>query len=256
MASSKMDRLQKQATRTGRGLFDGYVKMNAREELPESTNIITSDINDRDETTAKVNALDDSLVNEKDEKSASVMEKHPSKKQKEGPTVHTDDDTLSRRPVEPIEEGTDNREKIDVVVEEILKGVSPEDGIMTSEKADMEESKSDDEENMSASTEMLEKSSKSKDDTAVSESVKTEIKNDPKGDEKPAKKQNGRYEKDKFLLLDIRGYRDYIEHIAKAANMSATKYIRSLIEQDMEKNKEIYLAQKQLEERLRAKSGK
>ena len=62
-----------------------------------------------------------------------------------------------------------------------------------------------------------------------------------------------RYEKDKFLLLDIRGYRDYVEHMAKAANMSATKYIRSLIEQDMMKNLDIYQAHKQLEERLKGR---
>ena len=65
--------------------------------------------------------------------------------------------------------------------------------------------------------------------------------------------KSSRYEKDKFLLLDIRGYRDYVEHMAKAANMSATKYIRSLIEQDMMKNMDIYQAHKELEERLRGR---
>ncbi len=65
--------------------------------------------------------------------------------------------------------------------------------------------------------------------------------------------KSSRYEKDKFLLLDIRGYRDYVEHMAKAANMSATKYIRSLIEQDMLKNMDIYQAHKELEERLRGR---
>ncbi len=64
-----------------------------------------------------------------------------------------------------------------------------------------------------------------------------------------------RYEKEKFLLLDIRGYRDYVEHMAKAANMSATKYIRNLIQQDMDKNNDIYLAHKALEEKLRGRSG-
>ena len=66
-----------------------------------------------------------------------------------------------------------------------------------------------------------------------------------------AKGENSRYEKDKFLLLDIRGYRDYVEHMAKAANMSATKYIRNLIDQDMQRNMDIYQAHKELEERLR-----
>ncbi|RKM53983.1 hypothetical protein D6853_14635 [Butyrivibrio sp. X503] len=63
--------------------------------------------------------------------------------------------------------------------------------------------------------------------------------------------KTSRYEKEKFLLLDIRGYRDYVEHMAKAANMSATKYIRSLIEQDMSENMDIYEAHKALEERLK-----
>ncbi len=67
--------------------------------------------------------------------------------------------------------------------------------------------------------------------------------------EKPEKAS--RYEKEKFLLLDIRGYRDYVEHMAKAANMSATKYIRSLIEEDMNKNMDIYEAHKALEEKLK-----
>lgn len=62
-----------------------------------------------------------------------------------------------------------------------------------------------------------------------------------------------RYEKDKFLLLDVRGYRDYVEHMAKAANMSATKYIRSLIEADMQKNMDIYEAHKALEEKFKGR---
>ena len=66
---------------------------------------------------------------------------------------------------------------------------------------------------------------------------------------------NSRYEKEKFLLLDIRGYRDYIEHMAKAANMSATKYIRNLIQLDMDKNMDIYEAHKALEEKLRGRTG-
>ena len=73
--------------------------------------------------------------------------------------------------------------------------------------------------------------------------------------ESNSSKANSRYEKDKFLLLDIRGYRDYVEHMAKAANMSATKYIRNLIDQDMEKNRDIYEAHKALEEKLRMRSG-
>ena len=63
--------------------------------------------------------------------------------------------------------------------------------------------------------------------------------------------KTSRYEKDKFLLLDIRGLRDYVEHMAKASNMSATKYIRNLIEKDWEQNNDIYQAHKALEERLK-----
>jgi hypothetical protein len=68
-------------------------------------------------------------------------------------------------------------------------------------------------------------------------------------------KSASRYEKEKFLLLDIRGYRDYVEHMAKAANMSATKYIRSLIQADMDKNMDIYEAHKALEEMLKGRAG-
>lgn len=68
-------------------------------------------------------------------------------------------------------------------------------------------------------------------------------------------KTGSRYEKEKFLLLDIRGYRDYVEHMAKAANMSATKYIRNLIKLDMDKNMDIYEAHKALEEKLKGRSG-
>ena len=74
------------------------------------------------------------------------------------------------------------------------------------------------------------------------------VKKEPKGEKT---EKTSRYEKEKFLLLDIRGLRDYVEHMAKAANMSATKYIRSLIEQDMSENMDIYEAHKALEERLK-----
>ncbi len=77
-------------------------------------------------------------------------------------------------------------------------------------------------------------------------------------EESEEKKQNSkpasRYEKDKFLLLDIRGYRDYVEHMAKASNTSATKYIRNLIQLDMEQNHDIYEAHKALEEKLKGRT--
>lgn len=66
-------------------------------------------------------------------------------------------------------------------------------------------------------------------------------------------KAGSRYEKEKFLLLDIRGLRDYVEHMAKASNMSATKYIRNLIEIDMRQNMDIYEAHKRLEEQLKGR---
>ena len=77
--------------------------------------------------------------------------------------------------------------------------------------------------------------------------------NEPKATGRQPKQDKSRYEKEKFLLLDIRGYRDYVEHMAKASNMSATKYIRSLIEQDMMRNMDIYQQHKQLEEALKAR---
>ncbi len=82
------------------------------------------------------------------------------------------------------------------------------------------------------------------------EKVTSKINKSEKPVSKAKDKPASRYEKDKFLLLDIRGYRDYVEHMAKAANTSATKYIRSLIEQDMEQNMDIYEAHKELERRL------
>lgn len=82
------------------------------------------------------------------------------------------------------------------------------------------------------------------------EKVISKINKEEKPAQKAKEKPASRYEKDKFLLLDIRGYRDYVEHMAKAANTSATKYIRSLIEQDMEQNMDIYEAHKELERRL------
>lgn len=84
----------------------------------------------------------------------------------------------------------------------------------------------------------------------IIEEVQTEINKMENKPKREADKSTSRYEKDKFLLLDIRGYRDYVEHMSKAANMSATKYIRGLIEKDMEKNRDIYDAHKKLEQML------
>ena len=99
----------------------------------------------------------------------------------------------------------------------------------------------------------VEESGISSTDAAVNETmvIKEEINNTSRMTKNKSEKSGSRYEKDKFLLLDIRGYRDYVEHMAKAANMSATKYIRNLIEMDKRKNNEIYEAHKALEEKLR-----
>ena len=86
------------------------------------------------------------------------------------------------------------------------------------------------------------------------EEIKTEVNKSNKKASNAEDKSASRYEKDKCLLLDIRGYRDYVEHMSKAANMSATKYIRGLIEKDMEKNKDIYDAHKKLEQMLMNRS--
>ena len=91
--------------------------------------------------------------------------------------------------------------------------------------------------------------------TPVQAPVQPEIMPEPQVQASTTKsaKTGSRYEKEKFLLLDIRGLRDYVEHMAKASNMSATKYIRNLIEIDMRQNMDIYEAHKRLEEQLRGR---
>ncbi len=88
----------------------------------------------------------------------------------------------------------------------------------------------------------------------VQEEIKVSVNNVDNAEKQTSAKGSSRYEKEKFLLLDIRGYRDYVEHMAKAANTSATKYIRKLIQQDMDKNMDIYEAHKALEEKLKGRS--
>lgn len=44
----------------------------------------------------------------------------------------------------------------------------------------------------------------------------------------------------KYIRLDITGLDDYIYTLARFKGLSATKYIRSLIEKDMEENKLVY----------------
>ena len=89
----------------------------------------------------------------------------------------------------------------------------------------------------------------------ITEEIISTINKREKPSKNVAEKSSSRYEKDKFLLLDIRGYRDYVEHMAKASNTSATKYIRNLIQKDMDKNIDIYNAHKKLEEMLKERTN-
>jgi hypothetical protein len=250
--ASKADMLKKGAKKTGHGLFSGMEKLNARETEAETANAISSDIEKQEDETEVVNEKEGSPVKEKDKEVKDVSKEDPVIEQKDEPTVHTDDDSLSRRPVEQKDEMYGNEEKSDVL-DEILKDVSSGNNMESIDKAVIKEEASTEVDNIQAAPE--DNKMQIEGITENGDEVKEQINITQKDDKKQSKKQNSRYEKDKFLLLDIRGYRDYIEHIAKAANMSATKYIRSLIEQDMEKNKEIYLAHKKLEEMLRGKSG-
>ncbi len=185
--ASKASMLKQGVNKTGRGLFEGMPRLNAREEEAPASNTITQDIVKEVQLTERV---------------------EPQKVIQEEVIPNTT----------PIIEET-------VKTPEIVKNPVPEPIV----------------------EEVKEEAPK------INETL-----NMP---ENPAKKENStqkgtsRYEKDKFLLLDIRGYRDYVEHMAKAANMSATKYIRNLIQQDMEKNNDIYLAHKALEEKLRGRAG-
>ena len=101
-----------------------------------------------------------------------------------------------------------------------------------------------------------ESTKESADDNIVEHEVNESITQIEKVERKQSQKSTSRYEKEKFLLLDIRGYRDYVEHMAKASNMSATKYIRMLIDNDMKLNEDIYREHKALEEKLRERSLK
>ena len=160
-----------------------------------------------------------------------ARETEPSVKAKETPVIEKE--SLPTQTVNETIEVVGEKEK----VEEIIRPVVEEEPVKTVADTILEK------------PEPVEESP-----TDVLSNVKTDIN---KSEEKPKKadeKTASRYEKDKFLLLDIRGYRDYVEHMSKAANMSATKYIRGLIEKDMEKNKDIYDAHKKLEQMLMNRS--
>ena len=180
--ASKASMLKQGANKTGKGLFAGMTKLEAREEAPLNEVEVTNDI---EKSTEVVNEPEPEIVKPVEVKEPEVV-----------------------KTVEPIKEAPVEAVK---VVKEVKK--EEEEEINTSINKVVEEPKTQKE------------------------------------------KANSRYEKEKFLLLDVRGYRDYVEHMAKAANMSATKYIRNLIQLDMDKNMDIYEAHKALEEKLRGRTG-
>jgi len=181
--ASKASMLKQGANKTGKGLFAGMTKLEAREEAQQNENEVT---NDSEKVTEEVNEPESEPV-----KDTAVKEQEPVK------VV-----------AEPVKEAT---------VEAV--------------KAPIEAS------------------------NEVEEEINTSINKSAEEPKTQKEKSNSRYEKEKFLLLDVRGYRDYVEHMAKAANMSATKYIRNLIQLDMDKNMDIYEAHKALEEKLRGRAG-
>ncbi len=181
--ASKASMLKQGANKTGKGLFAGMTKLEAREEAQQNENEISNDII---KVTEEVNEPDPEPV-----KVTAVKEPEPVK-----------------------------------VVAEPVKEAAVE-----AVKAPIEAS------------------------NEVEEEINVSINKSVEGSKTQKEKSNSRYEKEKFLLLDVRGYRDYVEHMAKAANMSATKYIRNLIQLDMDKNMDIYEAHKALEEKLRGRAG-
>ncbi len=173
---------------------------------------------------------------------------------------------LDSREEEPStdEKVTNVIEREDEKPEKVTKQVKMNDPISESIKESEDDEEIIEEEAPAMPEPEVEEEDESQKDQEISsaiESTEEEIKpiinkaiEAPKKAAKSAEKSS-RYEKEKFLLLDIRGYRDYVEHMAKAANMSATKYIRNLIQQDMDKNLDIYEAHKALEEKLKGRVG-
>lgn len=184
--ASKASMLKQGANKTGKGLFAGMSRLDAREEAASVNIEVTNDIVKEEKVTEKVN------VPEKEETPVKVVEVPIAEPEVEVPVVQ-----------EP-------KAQAPAIEEEQVQDEVINNRINKPEKAEKNDNQT---------------------------------------------KSASRYEKEKFLLLDIRGYRDYVEHMAKAANMSATKYIRMLIQQDMDKNNDIYLAHKALEEKLRGRSG-
>ncbi len=251
--ASKAEKLKQGARKTGRGLFKDMERLNSAVEAEEQEESVTSDIDENPIMTEEVNEIDDDNSEADSAETQTVVATAPVENKKE-PTIYTDDDSKSRRPDEDIKiEKTEEKAVESEVLQEILKGVTEP----VEEKNAVEDHRA--ETALEDSTDFRVNTDNATEDdeelSVLTENIKGGINTEETKVSRPARKQNSRYEKDKFLLLDIRGYRDYIEHIAKAANMSATKYIRNLIEQDMEKNKDIYIAHKKLEEMLRNKAG-
>ncbi len=251
--ASKAEKLKQGARKTGRGLFKDMERLNSAAEEEEQEISVTPDIDNEQIATKLVNETKNNDIASENDENRTALPSAPVEAREE-PTVFTDDDSKSRRPVEEpqiarAEEKTAESE----VLQEILKGVTE----AVEEKNAVKEDKIEPvlEEIADSKVKADDVAAANEEISAMNDDIKSEINKEETIATKPSRKQNSRYEKDKFLLLDIRGYRDYIEHIAKAANMSATKYIRSLIEQDMEKNKDIYIAHKRLEEMLRNKAG-
>ena len=161
-------------------------------------------------------------------------------------------------PLNSREEEASEQNEITNVTDE--KEQIAEEGIEKNETTDVMESADQVEETTAKkNAEIEEKPEPTKeiaDDEIVSREENEILSQAEKVEVKQPQKSTSRYEKEKFLLLDIRGYRDYVEHMAKASNMSATKYIRMLIDNDMKLNEDIYREHKALEEKLKERSFK
>ncbi len=229
--ASKTSMLKQGAKTTGKGLFAGMSRLDTREEARLEDNEITVDINNGEEKTDSVNEIGNELTDQTSEKTAHEEIKNE---------VHNEPETIPEESVIKHETEVINEPEIEKVTEQIVEPVieKKEEHVET---APIQEKVAD---ITPVMTKIAEQAQDINSKNNISEKAETNN-----------AKSSSRYEKEKFLLLDIRGYRDYVEHMAKAANMSATKYIRNLIQQDMDKNNDIYLAHKALEEKLRGRSG-
>ncbi|MBR1857140.1 MAG: hypothetical protein IJ803_08745 [Oribacterium sp.] len=218
--AKKAELLKQGANKTGRGLFQGMSRLDSKEESAADEEVKTSDIESESEDGQSEQMVTEQ-VNESHDDFSEVQTENREAEEK---------DAAAEREGSLEEEGPSgeatNEAHIELEAGENVRDVKPE----SIEAKSLLTKEVESEINKSAAVQKTQK----------------------KTTDKPA----SRYEKDKFLLLDIRGYRDYVEHMAKAANMSATKYIRNLIEQDMVVNKDIYEAHKALEEKLKNRYAK